>query len=318
LHGFFHSSKPTIATEETQQDTIGQRRLGEGDIMLDLCQSNDSLQAHTVFHRPESLPLVPKLPNFKHTTLSLMLGELVEGSQIFESQKPTAKQSTEQMPWPANFFNLEYKLRKYIWILALQRSRIIELTNSTTYSTVSRAAVPALLHTCRESRAIAKEHYVLSFATQATSPKVYFDFNHDWLYTRCSGCLGVGCTHKLTLTSDHKKVKHLVFEGPMKFNPFPKILRFYPGIENLILIGSKSSAKRDEIDKTDLALVDKSFEWECGDGLLALAKIAWTDLDPTVEKPLPLTYIWRATISDIVDDVKRSTDPTNGLWTCCS
>jgi 2EXR family len=238
--------------------------------------------------------------------------------QMFKPQEAIQDQPAKEVQSTVGFLSVDYKLRKYIWTLALQQPRLIELTKSSTYSVQSHAAVPALLHTCRESRAIAKKHYALAFATHETSPKVYFDFQQDWIYTRCSGCLGTGCTHKLMLTEDHKKLKRLIFEGPMTYNPFPKIVRFYPAVEKLIIISGKSSTRRGEINKDNIYFVRKVLEWDCNRDLLALAEKAWMDLEPSGGKPMALSRIWQATLPDVVDGVKRSSDPKKGLWTCCS
>ena len=120
------------------------------------------------------------------------------------------------------------------------------------------------------------------------------------------------------LTEDHKKLKYLIFEGPMTYNPFPKILRFYPTVEKLIIISGRSSTKRGEINKDDISFVSKVFEWDRKGDLLALAQMAWMDLEPSGEQTMTLSRIWRATMQDVVDDVKRSSDPMKGLWTCCS
>lgn len=301
---------------------MDQYEIKDKDILVDLSSLEDSSPSNVKFHgSAPSFPLRSELPVFKHTPIALMLEELTQGLKASDPGGSIASQSTGQTQQPVNFLSLNDKLRKKIWTLALQHPspspRIIELRNSNTHGIVSRAPITALLHTCRESRAIAKEGYDLSFSTDSTSPKVYFDFKHDWVYTRCSGCLGNGCGHKLTLTNDHKKLKHLIFEGPMSFNPFPKILRFYPGIENLILIGGKSAVQRDQINKEDITFVNETFDWAREEGLMALAKKAWKDLEPSGDKPLLLKHIWRATLPGVIDNGKRNSDPAKGLWTCC-
>ena len=211
------------------QDTKHQHIAKYADTMLDLQEPKSLPPPNIELCKAEgSLPLVPKLPNFKHTSPSIMLGYLVQGLQTLGCQETTQDHDAKEALQTTNFHSLEYKLREYIWTLALPQTRIIELAKSKTYSVHSSAGVPALLHTCRESRAIALNHYNLSFSSTSTLPKVYFDFKYDWLYTRCSGCIGMDCTHKLTLTDDHKKLKGLVFEGPMTYDPFPKILDGVP------------------------------------------------------------------------------------------
>lgn len=315
MHEFFNYSKPPVKSAGMPQDTRYQHSPECANTICDLQQlKNPSVANMELYSSERSLILVPRLPNFKHNSPSIMLGDSFTKLQTLGCQGQAAKEVLQ----PSNFHGLEYRLRYYIWTLALQKTRIIELAKSETYSVHSCATVPALLHACRESRAIAMEHYNLSFAASSTSPKVYFDVKYDWIYTRCNGCLGIGCTHKLTLTDDHAKLKSLIFEGPMTYNPFPKILRFYPAIERLILISGKSNAQRGEIEKKEVSFTTKVFEWDRTGDVMGLARKAWEELDLTGEKPLPLTQVWRASIPDVVDNIKRSSDPTKGLWTCCS
>lgn len=318
LHDFFNYSAPAIKSDETHQDTKHQQITKHAHTMADLEQPKILPPPNIELKAEESLPLVPELPNFKHTSPSIMLGDVVRGLQTLGCQEATQDDDAKEVLQTTNFQSLEYKLREYIWTLALPQTRIIELAKSETYSVHSSAAVPALLHTCRESRAIALNHYNLSFSSPPTSPKVYFDFKYDWLYTRCTGCIGMDCTHKLTLTDDHKKLRGLVFEGPMTYNPFPKILRFYPAIERVILIGGKSTAKRGEIYKSKVFFMTEVFDWDPTGDVMGLARKAWEELDPSGEKPLPLIQVWRASLPDVVDNIKRSRDPAKGLWTCCS
>jgi hypothetical protein len=318
LEGFFNSSTLTILDEEIRQNATISRQGPSGKTLADVSQPENALSTNTVPHTESFLPLVPALPNFKHTTLSHMLKTLVEGSTLPKDEEKAAKEPTNETHQPVTFLSLPTRLREKIWNLAIQRPRIIELTTSTTYSTVSRAPVPPLLHTCQESRAIALQHYSVSFATPATSPKVYFDFKNDWVYTRCTGCLGTSCNHKLTLTADHLNVRHLVFEGPMSFNPFPKIVRFYPRLESLILVGGRSVVPRGEIDEAEIFPVDWQFDWAGEDDFLTLAQKAWREIEPSGEKKLKLKRVWHGTLPGVVDDLKRSSDAGKGLWTCCS
>lgn len=312
LEGFFNSSTLTVPNEEICRNTTSEETL------VDTSQPDNSLSTKTVSLTDSFLPLVPTLPKFKHTTISHMLKTLEQGSALLKDEEKTAKDPTNETHQPTTFLSLPAKLRQKIWNLAIQRPRIIELTTSTTYSTVSRAPVPALLHTCQESRAIALQHYTISFATPATSPKVYFDFRNDWVYTRCAGCLGTGCSHKLTLTADHLKVRHLIFEGPMSFNPFPKIVRFYPRLESLILVGGRSAVPRGEINEAEIIPVDWQFDWASEDDFLTLAQQAWREVEPGGEMRLRLKRVWHGTLPGVVDDGKRSSNPGKGLWTCCS
>ena len=317
MHDFFNGSTSPRTDEETHQEAPSQHKTGRDDLLLDIAEPDNTSQAET--ERTSSttiLALAPKLREFKHTTFSLMLEGLGQRSRVFGSGDKTEKLPTQEAKQPVNFLSLDDKLRERIWTLALQYPRIIELTRSATYSVRSRATVPALLHTCQESRAIAKKHYSLSFAPPETSPKVYFDFDHDWLYTRCGGCLGMDCNHKLTLTEDHCKLKNLIFEGPMSCNPFHKIIKFYPNIKNLILVRGRSTAQRNEIKKTDISIVHEKFEWAFKVDLLPLAEKTWKELDKSGGS-MPLKHIWRATLPDTVN-VKRSHNLKKGLWTCCT
>lgn len=318
LHEFFNGPVFAIKDKITNQDTGYQCttvRTSEG---IGISLPNFTIPANAVLEeRANFLPLAVRLPNSKPTTPSLMLKELLKRSPPLNFQEPPETQSQRAEQRPVGFHSLEDDVRRRIWALALPEPRIIALARSPTYSVHSQAPVLALLQTCRESRAVAQEYYSLSFGMVMNSPKVYFDLCNDWIYTRCSGCLGVDCAHKLTLTDNHAIVRRLIFEGPMTVNPFPKILRYYPSVERLILISGKSDAARSQLKKSEISFVSMQFEWDSEGDLMKLARTAWMALSPTGRWPFALKQIWRGTLPDVEDSLKTAGSQKNALWTCC-
>lgn len=283
------------------------------ETLMDLLRPNELNSAITLASSNSLKLLIPT------TTISIGDSFISTKSKPTEEEAPQISAKVGEDPAveahpPATFHSLSEDVRKTIWTHALPGPRIIELT-ILRKNIVSRARVPTLLHTCRESRAVALKHYTLAFGHNASPPKVYFDFRYDWIYTRCPGCLGANCSHKSMLTGDHSRLRHLVYEGPISFNPFTKILRFFPDIRGVILIRGKSKGYRDEIDSEEFVHLEEGFEWAGDKEPIELAKEAWKDINSTQEK-LKLKRVWRCTLPNLVDDGKRR-EAGKGLWTCC-
>lgn len=105
-------------------------------------------------------------------------------------------------PSPAfRLFNrLPCELRIRIWKFASQQPRIVQLRQSRTiseehsykgidegteeygYPMKSLCPVPALLHVCRESAAVAHKFYVQTFGINGTEGHIYFNYENDILY----------------------------------------------------------------------------------------------------------------------------------------
>jgi len=95
------------------------------------------------------------------------------------------------------FGDLPPELQLLIWEAARPAPRFIILQGRPQNPSRSRwddqdiysnAKVPALLHTCRNSRRIALKWYRLSFGNPTFPPRVYFDWEEDCLHARCRNC----------------------------------------------------------------------------------------------------------------------------------
>lgn len=104
------------------------------------------------------------------------------------------------------FPQLPAELRLKIWFFAMPRQRLVEIMVDKTYDVLptsvhqdkwsyirtvrSPTRVPAMLHTCHESRLEALKHYHLSFGEDISSidrrnARIYFDPSVDVLYLNC-------------------------------------------------------------------------------------------------------------------------------------
>ena len=218
------------------------------------------------------------------------------------------------------FAKLPDKLRKKIWQHARPERRIIQLCESLPAKSIfSTAPVPTLLHVCRESRTLAQTWYELSFSSlEFRVPKVYFDFTRDGIYTRCGGCLGSNCAHKMTWTKDHERVKLLAFEAPMSFKPFRKIARQYPGVEELILVKGKNMVPYGQIPWEDFEKVDERFSWQdYENGLVVQYMRLLKEKEPLLAKDSRLRKIQRMTLRGVIEITDPSPSSGKGMWTCC-
>ncbi|KAF5658047.1 hypothetical protein FCIRC_13022 [Fusarium circinatum] len=127
-------------------------------------------------------------------------------------------------------------------------------------SMYSTAPIPALLHTCRESRdVLIRRGYQLAFRTRSHGPRTWFNYDHDVLFLShgddwntkhrvVSGCAwDIGQFHP----DDMQKVKRVALEestgslylahprfseGNYKFSDLSSVLRLFKHIEELLLV----------------------------------------------------------------------------------
>lgn len=118
------------------------------------------------------------------------------------------------------------------------------------YNVYSRAKVPNLLGTCRESRALALKWYTLSFGVKCKvpiprfQPKTYFDWSVDFLYASCKVCRGntcgrfnLKCALSLYGVADIMLVKRLVYEtSGTRSRVIADIAHWFRGVEDLRLV----------------------------------------------------------------------------------
>ncbi|KAK6608828.1 hypothetical protein H4I95_04208 [Botrytis cinerea] len=237
------------------------------------------------------------------------------------------------------FSELPGKLRRQIWNFARPEARYIKLRESKWSAALySDAPIPALLHTCQESRNSALRWYDLSFARnpemgfwdqktlneimdnaltegQRAKPRIYFDWERDGIYSQCARCNGhrMSCRHA-PLSFDWLRVKRLAYEGPLSINPFYKLTLCYPAVESIMLIRGRSAVRRTAISPSEFIPVDERFEWE-GDDLLATCFETIQNTDPECDALETITSVHRMTLMDVnqtevVDRVESS------YWPC--
>jgi hypothetical protein len=124
----------------------------------------------------------------------------------------------------------------------------------------SSAPIPALLHTCRESRDdLIKRGYQLTFRTRSHGPRTWFNFDHDVLFISLGDDWGTkhrvlsGCAWDISQfhPSDMQKVKRVALdestgplylahprfnEGNYKFSDLSSVLRLFRRLEELFLV----------------------------------------------------------------------------------
>ncbi|KAI9647658.1 hypothetical protein NHQ30_004043 [Ciborinia camelliae] len=234
------------------------------------------------------------------------------------------------------FSELPGKVRRLIWHFARPEARYIKIRESRWGETLySRAPIPAMLHTCQESRKVALKWYDLSFArdpsmgfwdratlkrlteealTRPSKPTIYFDWERDGVYSQCTRCNGnkMSCRHS-PLSFDFLRVKRVAFEGPLSVKPFYKISLCFRAVESIILIRGRSAIRRRAVSPSEFIPVDKKFEWE-GEDLLETCLEAIRNKAPGSEAIKGIKSVQRMTLMDInptevVDRTGRSTWP---------
>ncbi|APA06060.1 hypothetical protein sscle_01g008300 [Sclerotinia sclerotiorum 1980 UF-70] len=237
------------------------------------------------------------------------------------------------------FSKLPQKLRHQIWHFTRPEARYIKIRESRwTTGLFSGAPIPAMLHTCQESRKMALIWYDLSFARdpemcfldqhtlntimenaltneEPREARIYFDWERDGLYSQCARCTGhrMSCRHA-PLSFDFLRIKRLAFEGPLSVNPFYKIALCFPAVESIILIRGRSSIRRKAVLPLEFIYVDKRFEWEDED-LLATCLYTIKNTAPECGAIETIQSVRRMTLlnvnqTELVDRVERS------YWPC--
>ncbi|TGO14275.1 hypothetical protein BTUL_0055g00240 [Botrytis tulipae] len=237
------------------------------------------------------------------------------------------------------FSELPGKVRRQIWNFARPEARYIKIRESKWSAALySDAPIPSLLHTCQESRKEAMKWYDLSFARdpemgfwdqrtlnelmdnaitegQRAQPRIYFDWEHDGIYSQCARCNGhrMSCRHA-PLSFDWLRVKRLAYEGPLSINPFYKLTLCYPAVESIILIHGRSAVRRTAVSPSEFIPVNEKFEWE-GDDLLATCLETVQNTDPECDALETITSVQRMTLMDVkqTEVVDRT---QSSYWPC--
>jgi hypothetical protein len=166
---------------------------------LDLCLLVPPLLPHLSFPSPPQLPpfalqQILRSPSFTNP-------QNLNFSIILSLHNPTMMMDVDrQNKAPAGsptftlFDRLPVEIRLQIWEAALPGPRIIHLEKwqglfdrSLTFSVLeisSNTKAPSMLLATRESRLVASQFYIPSFAFEGSTTKTYFNFHMDTLYFR--------------------------------------------------------------------------------------------------------------------------------------
>ncbi|KAE9364822.1 hypothetical protein N431DRAFT_564035 [Stipitochalara longipes BDJ] len=172
----------------------------------------------------------------------------------------------------ALFPKLPPELRRMVWTLARPGPRVIKIFQSKVgdkeiiYST---AKVPTLLHTCQESRRIAKNWYELSFQCGwRGTPRVYFDFSSDFVYfPRFPGKDSKYSTHSIASPSsisrnEREKVKRVVQEVESYNSRFDFISFFYPSATEAVLVLAEEGMSQGVAEQSEFVATEDAFLWQ--------------------------------------------------------
>ncbi|TGO25482.1 hypothetical protein BPAE_0079g00290 [Botrytis paeoniae] len=238
-----------------------------------------------------------------------------------------------------SFSELPGKVRRQIWNFARPEARYIKIRESKWSAALySDAQIPALLHTCQESRKLALKWYDLTFARdpemgfwdqktlnelmdnaltkgQRAQPRIYFDWERDGIYSQCARCNGqrMSCRHA-PLSFDWLRVNRLVYEGPLSINPFYKLTLCYPAVESIMLIRGRSAVRRTAVSPSEFIPVIEKFEWE-GDDLLATCLETLQNTDPGCDALETITSVQRMTLMD-VNQTEVVDQTESSYWPC--
>ncbi|KAJ8070942.1 hypothetical protein OCU04_001300 [Sclerotinia nivalis] len=238
-----------------------------------------------------------------------------------------------------HFSELPQKVRHRIWHFARPEARYIKIRESKWVTGLfSDAPIPAMLHTCQESRKVALTWYDLSFARdpemgfwdqqtlgtimenaltneEPREARIYFDWERDGLYSQCARCTGhrMSCRHA-PLSFDFLRIKRLAFEGPLSINPFYKIALCFPAVESIMLIRGRSSIRRKAVLPFEFIPVDEKFEWE-GDDLLATCLHTIQNTAPECGAIETIQSVQRMTLLD-VNQTELVNREERSYWPC--
>ncbi|KAF5875848.1 uncharacterized protein Bfra_002244 [Botrytis fragariae] len=231
------------------------------------------------------------------------------------------------------------KVRRQIWNFARPEARYIKIRESKWSAALcSDAPIPALLHTCQESRKVALKWYDLSFARdpemgfwdqktlnelmnnaltkgQRAQARIYFDWERDGIYSQCARCNAhrMSCRHA-PLSFDWLRVKRLAYGGPLSINPFYKLTLCYPAVESIMLIHGRSAVRRTAVSPSEFIPVIEKFEWE-GDDLLATCLETLQNTGPECDALETITSVQRMTLMD-VNQTKVVDRTESSYWPC--
>jgi hypothetical protein len=134
----------------------------------------------------------------------------------------------------------------------------------------SETPIPAMLHVCAESRQVALGWYKLSLDSKLTKPRVYFDFDSDYLYVGCNEC-GVcfcrDCTNKVDFEDCHAVKRVLVHWAPRRITPFFSLHLRLRGVKEVLIFDPSTDPLNSDTELAHLQATTKPFNWQEGKSL---------------------------------------------------
>ncbi|KAE9364824.1 hypothetical protein N431DRAFT_389159 [Stipitochalara longipes BDJ] len=186
------------------------------------------------------------------------------------------------------FGRLPTELRLHIWKLARPEPRIVRLQWPKKMESVSdshernwfsdprivrpcysKAPIPAMLHTCTESRQVALGWYKLSFRPMLGTPRVFFDFRADYLHVGCESCKARFCDNCEYLINrpDGDAVQRILCGWQTEgCSPFFAIYLHLRGVKEILIFDPSTDVLMGAsfVQLSNLQETTKKFKWQEG------------------------------------------------------
>ena len=131
----------------------------------------------------------------------------------------------------------------------------------------SKTPIPAMLHACTESRQVALGWYKLDFQSINAKPRVYFDFDADYLYIGCDECTDYSWCDDCA-GGFHDAVKRLLVRWPASYGtPFVRLNRYFRGVKEILLFDPSTDPLKLEVQLSHLEKTTRPFNWNEGKAL---------------------------------------------------
>lgn len=128
-----------------------------------------------------------------------------------------------------------------------------------------------MLHVCAESRQVALGWYKLGLHSKLTKPRVYFDFDSDYLYVGCNECGPVSfcrdCTNKVVFEDCLAVKRVLVHWAPRGNSPFFSLHLCLRGVKEVLLFNPCADPLNPDTELAHLQETTKPFDWQEGKSL---------------------------------------------------
>ncbi|PMD29573.1 hypothetical protein L207DRAFT_642331 [Hyaloscypha variabilis F] len=209
----------------------------------------------------------------------------------------------------ALFPKLPPELRRIVWDLARPSPRVIKLFHTKVNDVdilYSTAKVPSLLHTCQESRRVAKSWYELSLGYKSNFGKkhaahVYFDYSRDFLYSPLpdlederSYARSIAYPRDVYYL-ERTRVKKVVQEIPRIWEQFDLLSIYFPSAVEALLVDTEDGMFHGAADQPEFIVTGDAFPWQRGRTLQKVYEDVREEMSPYLPNVVwNLTSIRRA------------------------